>query len=108
MDATLAEKTVTAAKVAIAAKFTEETLSDFPSFVNEVQTEMVNKLGIKEEQGILTGSGSSGEIKGVAADMPAFSLTNFYIDKANMFDALVALILKSFLLAKWLIALTWY
>lgn len=90
MDATLAEKTVTAAKVAIAAKFTEETLSDFPSFVNEVQTEMVNKLGIKEEQGILSGAGTSGEIKGVAADMPAFSLTNFYIDRANMFDALVA------------------
>lgn len=90
MDATLTEKTVTAAKVAIAAKFTEETLSDFPNFVNEVQTEMVNKLGIKEEQGILEGTGASGEIKGVAADMPAFSLTNFYIERANMFDALVA------------------
>lgn len=90
MDAELKEKTITAAKVAIAAKFTEETLSDFPNFVNEVQTEMVNKLGIKEEQGILEGTGSSGEIKGVAADMPAFSLTNFYIERANMFDALVA------------------
>lgn len=90
MDATLAEKTVTAAKIALAAKFTEETLSDFPSFVNEVQTEMVNKLGIKEEIGILEGSGNGGEIKGVAADMPAFSLTNFYVDKANKFDALVA------------------
>ena len=74
MDATLTEKTITAAKVAIVAKFTEETLSDFPSFVNEVETEMVNKLGIKEEQGILSGKGSGGEIKGVASDMPAFSL----------------------------------
>lgn len=90
MDATLAEKTVTAAKIAIGAKFTEETLSDFPSFVNEVQTEMINKLGIKEELGILEGSGTGGEIKGVASDMPSFSLTNFYVDKANKFDALVA------------------
>lgn len=90
MDATLTEKTITAAKVAIAAKFTEETLSDFPSFVNEVETEMVNKLGIKEEQGILSGNGSSGEIKGVASDMPAFSLSTFYVEKPNMFDALVA------------------
>lgn len=90
MDATLTEKTITAAKVAIAAKFTEETLSDFPSFVNEVETEMVNKLGIKEEQGILSGDGSSGEIKGVASDMPAFSLSTFYVEKPNMFDALVA------------------
>lgn len=90
MDATLTEKTITAAKVAIAAKFTEETLSDFPSFVNEVETEMVNKLGIKEEQGILSGNGSDGEIKGVASGIPAFSLSTFSVEKPNMFDALVA------------------
>jgi len=90
MDATLAEKTVTAAKIAIAAKFTEETLTDFPSLVNEVKSEMINKIGIKEEQGILNGTGTGGEIKGVASDMPAFSLTGFNVDKANMFDALVA------------------
>lgn len=90
LDATLEEKTVTCAKVAIASKFTEETLTDFPSFVNEVLNEIINKLGIKEEQGILEGKGTSGEIKGVAADMPAFSLTNFYIDSANMFDVLVS------------------
>lgn len=51
---------------------------------------MVNKLGIKEEQGILSGNGSGGEIKGVASDMPAFSLSTFYVEKPNMFDALVA------------------
>lgn len=90
MDADLTEKTVTAAKVAVSAKFTEETLSDLPSFVNEVQTEMINKLGLKEEDGILNGTGSSGQIKGVAADMPAFSLDSFVVDKANMFDSLVA------------------
>ena len=90
MDATLTEKTVTAGKVVLGAKFTEETLSDFPSFVNEVQTEIVNKIGLKEEKGILDGSGSSGEIKGVASDMPAFSLSGFAVDRANMFDALVS------------------
>lgn len=90
MDATLTEKTVTAAKVAIAAKFTEETLSDLPAFVNEVEAEMINKLGLKEEDGILNGTGSSGEIKGVAADMPAFSMSGFTVEKANMFDAIVA------------------
>ena len=90
MDATLTEKTATAAKVAIAAKFTEETLTDLPAFVNEVQTEMVNKLGLKEEDGILNGTGSSGQIKGVAGDMPAFSLTGFNVTNANIFDAVVA------------------
>lgn len=90
MDATLEEHTISAGKVAIAAKFTEETLTDFPSFVAEVEAEMVNKLGLKEESGILDGSGSSGEIKGVATDMPAYSLDNLEVEKPNMFDALVA------------------
>ena len=90
MDATLTEKTVTARKVAIASKFTEETLSDFPNFVNEVKAEMINKLGIKEEKGILDGTGADGEIKGVASDMPAFSLTSLKVESPNEFDALVA------------------
>lgn len=90
MDAALTEKTVTARKVAIASKFTEETLSDFPNFVNEVKAEMINKLGIKEEKGILDGTGADGEIKGVASDMPAFSLTSLKVESPNEFDALVA------------------
>lgn len=91
MDAKLTEKTVTAAKVAIAAKFTEESLYDFPAFVSEVETELLNKLGLKEEQGILDGSGSDGEIKGIAGDIPGFALTGINsITNANEFDALVA------------------
>ena len=90
MDAELTEKTITAAKVAITAKFTEETLTDLPAFVNEVQTEMIYKLGMKEEDGILNGTGTSGQIKGVAADMPAFSLDSFTVTNANIFDAIVA------------------
>lgn len=90
MDAEMQEKTVTAGKVAIVAKFTEETLADFPAFVAEVQNEMVNKLGLKEEDGILNGSGTGGEIKGVAADFPAFALDNLEVEKPSDFDALVA------------------
>ena len=90
LDATLEEHTISAGKVAVRAKFTEETLTDFPSFVAEVEAEMINKLGLKEENGILSGSGSKGEIKGVGTDMPAFSLDSFKIEKPNMFDALVA------------------
>lgn len=90
MDAKLEEKTVTAGKVAIVAKFTEETLADFPAFVAEVQNEMVNKIGIKEEDGILNGSGTGGEIKGVAADMPAFALDGLEVEKGNEFDVIVA------------------
>lgn len=91
MDAKLVEHTVTAGKVAITAKFTEETITDLPQFFNEVQAEMINKLGLVEEQGILSGTGSDGQIKGVSSDMPGFSLTlTDKISKANMFDAIVA------------------
>lgn len=90
MDAELQEKTITAGKVAIVAKFTEETLADFPAFVAEVQNEMVNKLGIKEEDGILNGTGTGGEVKGIGADMPAYALDGLTVEKANEFDALVA------------------
>ena len=90
LDATLEEHTISAGKVAVRAKFTEETLTDFPSFVAEVEAEMINKLGLKEENGILSGRGSAGEIKGVGTDMPAFSLDSFKVEKPNMFDALVA------------------
>lgn len=90
MDAKLEEKTVTAGKVAIVAKFTEETLADFSAFVAEVQNEMVNKVGIKEEDGILNGTGTGGEIKGVAADMPAFALDGLEVEKGNEFDAIVS------------------
>lgn len=91
MDGTLTEKTVKAGKVAITAKFTEETLMDLPQLVAEVRAEMINKLGITEEKGILNGTGANGEIVGVASDMPGFSLTLANkIQKANYFDAIVA------------------
>lgn len=91
MDATLTEKTITVGKVAITSKFTEETLYDLPQFVAEVQSEMINKIGLAEEKGILSGTGTNGEIKGVATDMPAFSLTvSKKIPNANYYDAIVA------------------
>lgn len=91
MDATLTEKTISVGKVAITAKFTEETLYDLPQFVAEVESEMINKIGLAEEKGILSGTGTDGEIKGVASDMPAFSLTiSKKIPNANYYDAIVA------------------
>lgn len=91
MDAKLVEHTVQAGKVAITAKFTEETITDLPQFFNEVKAEMINKLGLVEEQGILNGTGSDGEIKGIASDMPGFSLTmTDKVARANMYDAIVA------------------
>lgn len=90
MDATLSEVTITAGKVALTVKLTEETLADLPQLVAEIQAELLNRIGITEEKGIISGTGTVGEIKGVLVDTPSFSLTGLTVDKPNMYDALVA------------------
>ena len=90
MDATLAEKTINAGKVALTVKLTEETLTDLPQLVAEIRSEIINRIGLAEEAGILNGTGADGQIKGVATDMPGFSLGTFKIEKANTYDAIVA------------------
>lgn len=90
MDATLSEKTITAGKVALTVKLTEETLTDLPQLVAEIRAEIINRIGLAEEAGILNGTGADGQIKGVAADMPGFSLDTFKIEKANTYDVIVA------------------
>lgn len=90
MDATLSEKTITAGKVALTVKLTEETLTDLAQLVAEIRAEIINRIGLAEEDGILNGTGSDGQIKGVAADMPGFSLDTFKIEKANTYDVIVA------------------
>lgn len=90
MNATLGEKTINAGKIALTVKLTEETLRDIPSLVAEVRSEIINRIAISEELGILEGTGADGQIKGVLSDMPAFSLTGLDIERANMYDAIVA------------------
>lgn len=90
MDATLREKTITAGKVALTVKLTEETLTDLPQLVAEIRAEIINRIGLAEEVGILNGTGEGGQIKGVASDMPGFSLSTFKIEKANTYDVIVA------------------
>lgn len=92
MDGTLEERTVNVAKVALGAKLTEETLTDLPQLVAEIRAEIINKIGLKEEVGILTGSGNSGEIKGLvtAGSLPAFNLTTVKIASPSIIDAIVA------------------
>ena len=90
MDATLSEKTITAGKVALTVKLTEETLTDLAQLVAEISAEIINRIGLAEEEGILNGTGADGQIKGVATDMPGFSLGTFKIEKANTYDVIVA------------------
>lgn len=90
MNASLEEHTINAGKVALTVKLTEETLTDLPQLVAEIQSEIINRIGLAEEIGILSGTGADGQIKGVATDMPGFSLSTLKIEKANIYDAIVA------------------
>lgn len=90
MDATLEEVTINAAKVALYAKLTEETLTDLPQLVAEIRAEIINKIGLKEEAGIISGTGKNGEIQGVAANLPSYSLTTVKISNAGIVDCIVA------------------
>lgn len=90
MTAEVAEKNIVAGKVALGAKLTEETLTDLPQLVAEIRAEIINRIGLAEEDGILNGTGEGGTVKGVSENMPGFSLSSLKIEKANTFDAIVA------------------
>lgn len=90
MKSTLEEHTVTVAKVALTTKLTEETLTDLPQLVSEIRTELLYRIGLEEEDGILNGDGTNGNIKGLLPEIPGFALTGYTVAKANKYDALVA------------------
>ena len=90
MNATLQEQVVKPGKVALTVKLTEETLSDLPQLVAEIRAEIINRIGLAEDIGILTGDGTNGKVKGIASVVPGFSLTSLKIKHANTYDAIVA------------------
>ena len=90
MSAEVSEVNVVAGKVALGAKLTEETLTDLPQLVAEIKAEIINRIGLAEEDGILNGTGEGGTVKGVSSNMSGFSLGSLKVTKANIFDAIVA------------------
>ena len=84
------EVNIVAGKVALGAKLTEETLSDFPQLVAEIRAEIISRIGLAEEEGILNGTGTGGQVQGVAKTMPGFSLSTLEVEKPNIYDAIVA------------------
>jgi len=90
MDATLQERTVTVGKVALTVKLTEETLVDLPQLVAEIETELIYRIGLEEERGILEGTGTGGEIAGILSTVPGFALTGLTVKMPNKYDAIVA------------------
>ena len=90
MHATIEEVSITAGKVALMATMTEETTFDLPQLVAEIRAEIINRVGDAEEEGIMFGSGTNGEIKGVFTNIPEYTLTGLKVKEPNYFDAIVA------------------
>ena len=90
MSADLKTATVNVGKVALSAKITTEVMQDIPQLVQEIRSEIINKIDAAEENGILNGTGSDGQIKGVSGDFPAFTLDGIEVQAPNYYDALVA------------------
>lgn len=90
MSADLKTNTVNVGKVAIISKITTEVMQDIPQLVQEIRSEIINKIDAAEEDGILNGTDSSGQIKGVSGDFPAFTLDGIEVQAPNYYDALVA------------------
>lgn len=91
MTAEVDTVSLTAGKIALTAKITTEVMQDIPQLEKEIEAEILNKIGLKEEDGIFNGTGSGGQIQGVGDSLPAFSLTGIEISKSpNMYDAIVA------------------
>lgn len=91
MTAEVDTVSLTAGKIALTAKITTEVMQDIPQLEKEIEAEILNKIGLKEEDGIFKGTGSGGQIQGVGDSLPAFSLTGIEISKSpNMYDAIVA------------------
>lgn len=91
MTAKVDTVTVTAGKIALTAKVTTEVMQDIPQLEKEIEAEILNKIGLKEEDGIFNGPGTGGQIQGIGDSIPAFSLTGIEVSKSpNMYDAIVA------------------
>lgn len=91
MTAEVDTVSLTAGKIALTAKITTEVMQDIPQLEKEIEAEILNKIGLKEEDGIFNGTGAGGQIQGVGDSLPAFSLTGIEISKSpNMYDAIVA------------------
>lgn len=90
MDGDFSQRTITAGKVAVRYKVSEELLADFPAFEAELRSEAIDSLGMKESYGILNGSGTSGEITGVEASMPAYTMSGHEVASPNYLDAIYA------------------
>ena len=80
----------TAKKVAEIATFSNEIMQDVDMFLEMLQLDLIEQLNLKEENGILFGTGASNDPTGVADTASAFTLTSISTTDPNNLDAIRA------------------
>jgi HK97 family phage major capsid protein len=90
MTASLSTQTATAGLVALYATLTQQDFEDIPQLVAAIRQEIINRIDAVEEDKIMNGIGTNGEIKGIKDQLPAYTLTGLTATDANMYDAIVA------------------
>ena len=80
----------TAKKVAEIATFSNEIMQDVDMFLEMLQLDLIEQLNLKEENGILFGTGNSNDPTGVADTASAFTLTSIGTTDPNNLDAIRA------------------
>ena len=90
IDFTPVMASMDAKKVTAYVNFTEEMLDDMPSFMAELEREMMNQINTKEDSQFLVGTGLTIYLKGVTAYAQAYTLTTVKTASPNNYDCIIA------------------
>lgn len=77
-------------KITAFIKVSKEMLADIPFIQGEINNELMERINLKVDSGLLTDDGTGDKIKGILAFAPTFAAGGFAgtIKNANMYDAL--------------------
>lgn len=80
----------TAKEVSVAVEVSEKMLYDIDKLMAYIEKKIINKVDLKEEDGILNGSGSGNDPVGITNVASAFTLVGIETENPNNMDAIIA------------------
>lgn len=90
------EKTQEVQKIAVYGKVTTEMMADTPQLISYIQNNLLKRVGIATENGLMVGDGTGENLKGMKTFATTFAAgaLALAIDNANEFDVLEAMALQ--------------
>lgn len=77
-------------EVTARADVSEKMLADVDRLMAEIEKYIINKIDLKEENGILFGTGGSNDPVGITDVASAYTLSGIVVNNANNYDAIIA------------------